>query len=294
MTIGIGVLCDDWKCGIVAADTRATYGTTPVDPNDCVGKVFSFEDIPKFEKIVCGIAGRLSVGHDVVSQLAAEFKKLARNKRIYREHIQNAINHARAHELGRIYDWALKENLGISLSQLLRGKLPEGPLDEVAKRYAHGIMKQTPFIFEIIVVGFLGNEPLFFRGSEKRYLEGEVGPGIYVIGSKGKIAALDHLNKRGQNPTCGLARSLLHVYEALEIARTADREKIGKPSWYSVVREDSGQWRFDPATHLLRGWASHYKNRPNTISLHSDLARKQAETLLCKWEGHEGRQIPWN
>lgn len=291
VTIGIGILCDDWKCGIVAADTRAIFGKTPVDPNDHVGKAFSFEDIPRFEKIVGAIAGRLGVAHDLVSQLAAEFKKVARKKHIYREHIQNAIDNARAHELRRRYDWALKANLGLSYSQLLRGRLPNGPLDEAAMKYAHGIMEQTSFLVEILIVGFLGNEPLIFRGTEKRDLEGEVAPSIYVIGSKGKIAALNHLNRRGQNPTCGLARSLLHVHEALKIARAADPKAIGKPSWYSVVREDSGQWRFDPNAYLLRDWASHYKDRPSTASLDSDLAKQQAEALLCKWEGHTGRQL---
>jgi hypothetical protein len=290
MTIGIGVLCDEGRCAILASDMRASWPDgDKVDPNDRVGKQFGFPGVPGFDKVVCAIAGRLGVSHDVVSQLTVEFRKVSRHKNIFREHIQNAIDYARAHELRRRYSWALEANLGISLSQLLRGKLPSGPLDPVAMAEARRIMAGTEFRIELIIAGFMGSEPLLFKASQKLDIQGESDPPIHVIGSAGKAHALAHLNKRQQNTGCNIARSLLHVYEALEIARINDSKYVGIPSWYAVIFPDSGVWRVPSGSPLLREWAKAYKERADTWSLQGELPNKQAMHLLLKWEGHEGR-----
>ena len=87
---------------------------------------------------------------------------------------------------------------------------------------------------------------------------------------------------------CGLARSLLHVHEAMEAARKADREHIGPPAIFAVHIHDRGLWRLNPKSHLLRDWAKAYKNRKDTSSLETELAKKQVLAQLFKWEGHEG------
>jgi hypothetical protein len=290
MTIGIGVLCDEGKCAILASDTRASWPDSDnIDPNDRVGKQFAFPGIRGFSHVSCSIAGRLAISHDVVSQLTEEFRKLSRLKNIRREHIQNSIDRARAHELHRRYSWALDVNLGINLSQLLRGKLPKGRLDPVAIAEARKIMKAVDFAVELIVAGFIGSDPILFKASAKLDIQGEADPPVHVIGSKGKFAAMAHLNKRQQNIGCNVARSLLHVYEALEVARLEDSKNIGIASWYVVIFPDSGTWRCPSGSPLLREWAKAYKDRPDTWSLQSELPKRQAMHLLLKWDGHEGR-----
>lgn len=288
MTIGIGVLGGGAEFAILASDMRASYPRSAVDPNDFVGKQTGFADIPRFGNVACSIAGRLGVTHDVESQLAVEFRKLSRLKKIGREHIQNAIDKARAHELRRRYDWALQVNFfGLTYSQLLRGRLPSGPLDQEAIKAAQAVCAAYDFPVELIIGGFIDGEPLLFKGSGKQDLQGESSPAVYVIGSKGKVAAMDHLNKRGQTIECGLARSLLHVHEAMEVARVADPDHyIGTPSWYVVILRNEGVWRVNPQSPVLKQWAKHYRDRQDTASLEAEIPTKQARTILCKERAH--------
>jgi hypothetical protein len=282
MTIGIGVLAGAASFVIVASDTRASYPKSAVDPNDFVGKQTRYDDIPRFGNVVCTVAGRLGVTHDVEGEIAVEFKKLVHRKKIHREHVQNAIDRARSHELRRRYDWALRVNLGVTMSQVLRGKLPSGPLDAQAMKTVRAILDAYQFQVELIVAGFIDGEPILFKGTGKEDLQGEASPAVYVIGSKGKIAAMDQLSKRGQNVHHGLARSILHVHEAAEAARRADPDYIGKPSWYTVILRTDGVCRLNPEAPLLKEWAKLYRDRRDTGSLDEEIPERQIRALLRK------------
>jgi hypothetical protein len=282
MTIGIGVLGGSADFAILASDMRATYPRSAVDPNDFVGKQSGYDDIPRFESVVCSIAGRLGVTHDVESQLALEFKKLSRKKKIFREHVQNAIDKARIHELRRRYDWALKVNFfGLSCSQLLRGKLPQGKLDREAIKAAEAVCDAYEFPVELIIGGFVDGEPLLFKATGKEHIQGESSPAVYVIGSLGKVAAMDHLNRRGQNIEYSLARSVFHVHEAMEAARVADPDQyIGTPAWYVVILRAQGVWRIDPRAPLLADWVKLYQNRQSTAPLDDEIPNAEIRKLL--------------
>lgn len=282
MTIGIGVLGGAASFVILASDTRASYPKSAVDPNDFVGKQSNFKDIPRFEKVVCAVAGRLGITHDVEGEIAVEFRKLGRKKKIHREHIQNAIDKARAHELRRRYDWALQVNcFGLTCSQLLRGKLPHGPLDQEAIKAARVVCDAYEFRMELIVGGFVDGEPILFKGSGKEELQSEADPAVFVIGSKGKAAAMHQLNKRGQHVHCGLARSVVHVYEAMEAARLADPDNyIGPPAWYSVILRSEGICRLDPQAPLIQGWVRAYRDRADTGTLQEPIPEAQIRGLL--------------
>jgi len=254
-----------------------------VDPNDFVGKQSRYDDIPRFENVICAVAGRLGVTHDVDGEIFVEFKKLSRKKKIYREHIQNAIDKARAHELRRRLDWVLQVNFcGLTCSQLLRGKLPHGPLDPVALKEARAYCEAYEFPVELIIGGFVDGEPMLFKGSGKEALQGEASPAVYVIGGKGKVAAMDQLNKRGQNVHFGLARSILHVHEAAEAARRADPKYIGKPAWYTVILRKEGVCRLNPETPLLKQWTKSYRDRKDTSSLDAEIPETQIRALLIQ------------
>jgi len=288
MTIGIGLLCEDAGAIVLASDTRASFPKTAVDPHDFTGKQYSFYDVPRLEEFMCVIAGNIGLAHDVSGQLGSELKRASRRKHIFLEHVQNAVNDARSHELLRRYNWALKvQCFGLTCSQLLRGRLPRGPLDPVALNDAKAVCNAYDFNVELIVAGYLGNTPVFLRASGKDHLQCEPSPGVYVIGSKGKVAALDQLNKRGQNITYGLARTLLHAYEAMKAAQDADKY-VGNPAFYTIIFPTRGMWRFNSRSHLLRGWASAYKDLADTLSLEQPLPKLQVEQQIFKWSGHEG------
>jgi hypothetical protein len=288
MTVGIGALCEDGRCVILGSDMRASYPGSSVDPNDLVGKQWHYSNIPRFENVSCAIAGRLGICTDIALSLAHQFTRLSKKKRIYHEYIARAIDAARWHVLHQRYDWAIKTHLNATWNQILRGKVPHGMVVSQAIDAARAICDAYRFKAELIVSGFIDGEPVLFQAAGKEELQSEASPGVYVIGSPGARAAMSHLNKRGQTLMRGLASTLLHVHEAMEAARKADKEHIGPPATYAVISHDRGLSRFDPKSHLLRGWAKAYKNRKDTWSLETDLAKEQVRAQFFTWEGHDG------
>jgi hypothetical protein len=289
MTVGIGALCEDGRCVILGSDMRASYPGSSIDPHDLVGKQWHFTEIPRFESVSCAIAGRLGICTDIAYALKRKFWQLAKKKnRIHREDIARAIDAARWQVLHRYYDWALKTHFNMPWNKILQGEVPEGFTNKQAIAEGRAICDAYPFKAELIVSGFVDGEPLLFCASCKEELQADASPGVYVIGSKGARAAMNHLNRRGQMLMRGLASTLLHVHEAMEAARKADKEQIGPPAIYAVILFDSGLWRFDPKSDLLRGWAKAYKNREDTSSLETELAIEQVRAQLHKWEGHDG------
>ena len=123
------------------------------------------------------------------------------------------------------------------------------------------------FQVELIVGGYLGNHQLvFYKASRMLHLEVSTTPGVYVIGSGGQ-AAMSYLNSRGQNVDCSLARSLLHVTEAADIARKKNPETVGSASHFVVIWKDGTMKRFDPGCQVMKNWKRVYKNRSSTWSL---------------------------
>jgi len=289
MTVGIGALCEDGRCVVLGSDMRASYPGSSVDPHDLVGKQWHYSEVPRFENVSCAIAGRLGICTDVAYALKRKFWRLSKKKKtICREDIGRAIDAARWEVLHRYYDWALKTHFDMPWERILQGEAPEGYTCAEAIAEGRAICEGYPFKAELIVSGFIDGQPVLFRASCKEELQSDMSPGVYVIGSRGARAAMNHLNKRGQMLMRGLPSTLLHIHEAMEAARKADREQIGPPAIYAVISFDHGLWRFDPQSHLLRGWAKAYKNREDTSSLETELAKEQVRMQLFKWEGHEG------
>ncbi len=265
MTVGIGALCEDGRSVVLASDMRASYPGSSIDPHDLVGKQWHFTQIPRFENVSCAIAGRLGICTDLAYALKRKFWQLSKKKKsICRENISRAIDAARWQVLHRYYDWALKTHFDMPWDRILRGEAPEGFTNQQAIAEGRAICEAYPFKAELIVAGFVDGEPLLFRASCKEELQADASPGVYVIGSKGAQAAMNHLNKRGQMIMRGLASTLLHIHEAMEAARKADKEQIGPPAIYAVISFDRRLSRFDPKSHLLQGWVKAYKNRKDT------------------------------
>lgn len=286
VTIGIGLVCGSGRFTVLASDTRVSYGkkgtAASISPNDDGGKIFDFHPL----KLAGTVAGRLGVMHDIVGEMTLQFARLIKRqetgKPIYREHIENAIDKARNRQIRRRYNWAAQSNYGVTVDQLLTGKLPHGKLDPVAWAEIKKHVFSIPFLAEIIVVGFLEDEPVLFKASGIRDIEGYADPAVCVIGSTGARYAMEHLNKRGQNIHCSLAQTLLHVHEAMNIAKEKDDDGyIGPCKAYVVMMADiPGFGEVPHKAPTLLGWASAYKNRTDTSSLKMGIPQKQAEALI--------------
>jgi hypothetical protein len=287
MTIGIGAICEHGKCVVLASDSRASYGDTQTDssatsPNDKTGKQFDFHPL----KLVASVAGRLTVAHDLVSQLTVDMGALVKRhgagKPIFREHIERALNRTRGREMYRTYDLACRLNYTIPLRHLLTGKLPYGPIDPVAWKEIQKFIFDLPLRAELIIGGFLGfgDEPVLLKASGKLPIEGDADPPLCVIGSKGKRLALDHMSKRGQHIFSGLPQTLLHIHEAIEIARKEDHFVGPSDGYIVLLQELDGFWLIQHDAPILKQWAALYKDRPSTDTLNDDIFRQQVRGVL--------------
>jgi|HubBroStandDraft_6_1064221.scaffolds.fasta_scaffold00205_54 20S proteasome alpha/beta subunit len=263
MTIGISCICERGECIVMASDMRVTYGTSPVGPNDACGKVFR---LGSFNTMVC-VAGSMSSCHAVISQMVVNVQKFSKGKPVYREHVINAIDEARTRELRRVYDWSIRNYLGISLHEWARGKVPGGKLDKLVLRAGIKRLEDTPFKVELIVAGFVESQTMFFRAAQKEALEEESSPGVYAIGT-GQVAAMEVLNGRGQRVAMSLPRTLLHVHEAMVAARLANPRTVGHAQAYIVMRLRVPQTLYLKASApILESWRKAYRDRRNTGSL---------------------------
>jgi 20S proteasome alpha/beta subunit len=279
VTIGIGVVCDHGNYVVLASDKRASYKN--LQPNDETGKIFDFDPL----RLVGTVAGRLGTLHEIVGELSVQFDKLAKKrsgKPIYREHVENAIDEARFRQLARRYRWAARANYGLTWEQLLTGKLPHGEMNRVAWEDIKQTVFSVSLMAEIIVGGYVADEPVLFKAAGKQEIEGSADPPVFVIGSTGAAYAMEHLNRRGQNIFSSFAQTVLHIHEAMEIARKKDEGgHIGRCDAYVVLhRHRQGFEQFPHACHLLRGWAKAYAKRDTTTSLKSGFAVNQAQLLL--------------
>ncbi|HVS87464.1 MAG TPA: hypothetical protein VHF01_04485 [Candidatus Acidoferrum sp.] len=210
------------------------------------------------------VAGRMSECHAVISQLVHKMSKFHLRRKIVREEVMNTIDESRFHELVRIYDWTLKSKMGISLHDFF-GRKRRGVLNELVVLAAQSLMEAAPFRVELIVAGFMRGQTMFFRAVQKNRLEEETSPGICVIGS-GQVPAMDVLNRREQSTYMSLARTMLHVHEAMTAART--EKTVGTAQGYIVMRKRERRILFVPSSlPILEDWRKAYASRSSTATL---------------------------
>jgi hypothetical protein len=242
MTVGIGVMCEDSNCIVLASDMRASYRGMHVDPHDRAGKQYSF---PPFNLAAC-IAGSGSSTHAVVSEFSTYLRAYADAKiktpeaAMVLEHIRDSLEYARKKELRRLQNCEMEHELGCDLYDWQIGKLPTGiAFNEFAHREGLKVLRRVRDEFRnkigIIVAGFLKTGPVFFRGLGFEPIEEQAIPANYVIGGKGAIEANQVLINRKQNGEMGIARTLLHIYLALKAAKIGDKG-VGDPAHYVVIR----------------------------------------------------------
>lgn len=268
VTVGIGVLCEGGNCAVLASDTRVTYGPMRVEPHNWAGKQYEFAPF----NLAAAIAGSTSSTHAVISEFAADLRRLLLVKQnnsefqIVFEHIRNAIERARKRELRRLQGCEMESELGVSLQDWLIGKLPSGvTFNEYAHREGMRVLRhvrqEARGKIGIIVTGFLGGSAVFLRGLGFEPVEDSASPAIYVVGGKGAEESLKVLINRKQSIEMGVARTILHMHEALEAARV-DRG-VGEASSYVVMRpwtspRPHGMLRFPPDHPTVKQWREKY------------------------------------
>lgn len=303
MTVGIGVMCDHGDSIVIASDMRASYCGMAVDPHDRTGKQYEFAPF----NLSAAIAGSTSSTHAIISELCVYLKgyidaKLKKPEGVMvLEHIRDSLEYARKKELRRLQNCEMQLQLGCALDDWLAGKLPTGqPMNEYALREGLRILRSVRQGFRnkvgIILAGFLKSGPVFMRGLGFEPVEDAASPAIYAIGGRGAVEAFQVLINREQNVEMGLARTLLHVYEALKAAKT-DRG-VGDPASYVVMRPWSvttphGMLRLHPEHPLLQQWSETYRLR-DTEALEMPMARQLIDGALfpervkrSRWLGPE-------
>lgn len=276
------MLAEEGKCVIICSDTRATFRNPSIGPHDECGKQWHLKP---FCCSGCA-AGLLSVAQPLVDELTRQFINLSNPKRkhIYTEHIEKAIDRARCLTFFRRVDWSMRKTYCFTLQQWHTGKVPGGKLDRLILKAGEIVIRDEPFTVELIVGGFLANHQLvFYKASQKHHLEQSTAPGLFAIGSGGQ-AAMDHLNRRGQNADCSLARSLLHVAEAADAARKANRNTVGRPSHFIVMWKDGTMERFPAECQIIKDWKKAYRNRGTRSLQNSKLAEVQVQHQMLEHE----------
>lgn len=263
MTVGIGVLCERASCVILASDTRGSWPHNPISAHEECGKQWDFPYFP----LAASVAGSFSSAQPFIDQLTVQIAALGKKKHVYCEHFENAIDYARFRYFLKRVDWRLKMTMGLPYTMWRRAKTPRGhDIHPVLIRVGLKIFDETSLPVQLILAGFLNDGRLiFYRADQKAAIDQSTSPGVLVIGT-GAVAAMDHLSRRGQNADCSLARSLLHVHEALKKARRID-QYVGRPSAYFVIRKNGQMGRFPADSRLLRNWAKVYGKRKTTWSL---------------------------
>jgi hypothetical protein len=304
LTVGIGVLCEDARTAVLASDMRVTYGKAADAPHhDRAGKQYG---VPPFNFSVA-IAGSTSSTHAVISELANTLSILLRawqeqrkerpNTLIAFENVRNAIEAARKRELRRLQACAFESELGVSVHDWIAGKTPTGmPFTDYAMNRGLKVLQQVKdemqYDMAIIVAGFLRESPIFFRAIGAKPIEESASPEIHVIGGKGAKEARQVLNDRQQNVGMTLARTLVHVYEALKAARS-DRG-VGDPDGYLVMRPftspaPNGTLRFHPQHPTIVGWSKQY-----ALTSTEPLDGQFANDLVIKGlRVHRARKYDW-
>jgi len=154
--------------------------------------------------------------------------------------------------------------MGISLAELACGKIPNGKMHKIFVDAGRELLAKTEFNSAFIFGGFPSERHgIFLRACQKEALQEETSPGVYVIGI-GQVAAMEQLSKRGQNVHMSLARTLLHVYEAMHVAQS---RFVGPPPELAVVIRKREEKVMVYPFQSLEGWRKTYESKNNTASL---------------------------
>jgi hypothetical protein len=241
MTVCLGLVCSGGKQILLAADTRASYGS--VTSNDQTAKLF---DLPA--KYCGAVAGTLSQCEDVISELYHQMARLS-DAEIAREQVRKCILDSYDQIYSTLADQALRNDPRITLKQYVYDQNIAPSVRQDAKEVLQSDV-------DLIVSGFYREQPvqLIAEGGTSVKIRSEITPGNAAIGA-GAIAALNWLNYRKQNIRLGLAHSLFHLTEAKQFAEVDT--SVG-PFRQMLLVWSGGFKPLEGGDDLMQGWWNKY------------------------------------
>lgn len=279
MTVGIGVFCDarySEPCIIMAVDDRATYGSPPLATHDACGK---FVDMLPVAPVVVAVSGGLSVCDAVVSEFYEQLKVLGdaqskKGKTLQLDHLRVGIREARRYEYMKYLREEMIGRLGMTLEEW------QGETNPEKRRKGWGVARRAMQRFPVwLVAGGLLGRSFGLLASEGACIT-QMGARHFAVGC-GDTTAIEWLNFRKQEPYMSAPRTLLHVAEAMEAARNAFPDYIGRPADYMILRPSNPIMRFRASSPLLGKWKTKF-HRKSTASMQTNsVFRKQFEAELC-------------
>src|SRR5271170_5768726 len=114
MTICIGAYTLTGPSIILSADTRGSYPSSYIPPNDQIGKQYP---LPPYPYAVV-VAGRATEGHEFIARLVQQFELLSKAYQPpFREEVMEAINTARLAVYRFKLDQALQREIGLIFAE---------------------------------------------------------------------------------------------------------------------------------------------------------------------------------
>jgi hypothetical protein len=220
MTIGIGAASASGTVVMMAADTKGSYND-PRYSDTLIGKQYDF--FPH-HLLAANIAGTVPVCQSVMSHLVAEMDKLVGLPIVRHDHVRNAVKEAQIKEILDRLDYELVNQMGISRSEWIaldRAKLQFRRVQRLIKLF------QLPM--QLIVGGFVSGSMVML---ETQFNEPPEMKEYSAIGTGGDFAH-ESLAKRNQGANTSFQRTIIHVAEAMEAARSDNF--VGEPSDYVLI-----------------------------------------------------------
>jgi hypothetical protein len=288
VTVGIGVLCDarfeDGPAIILAVDDKGVYGDPPETANDVCGK---FHDTLPFAALGIAVSGTLSTCDAIVAEFCTQLettiskRKKKKTKPFLRsDDLRIAIREARRYEYPLYFDDQLQALTGMSREEWLRETNPE----KKRKGWVVARAAQLYFPSWIIVGGFIGKDWVLMKSSGATVTE--MGAQNFAVGI-GELEALKVLNSRHQDAYTSAPRSLLHVAEAMGVARATYPHAIGQPD-FMLLRAGKPIMRLKKDSRVLRKWISEFAGKLTRPMQDDRLYRKELESDLYEHRSLNG------
>jgi len=268
MTICIGAYTQHGPAVVLSADTRGSYPSLYISPNDQVGKQYP---LPPYHCAVV-VAGRATEGHEFIARLVQQFELLSKADRTpYREEVMTAINEARLAVYQFKIDQALQREIGLTFAEWHSRLFPPNEFDYALEAHGMRTVNDHPLNVSSIVGGFIADNVMFFCAKGMGDIQSESSPGIHAIGS-GSREAMETLNRRGQNLNYSLARTIYHLHEAMLAAQ--QDSSVGPANNYLVLIKGQPLLHVRSDSDFLRNRFEYYKDKDNTASLDSEASNK--------------------
>ena len=217
MTIAIGLLCNQGRSILLAADGLISY--QDATSNQGGGKLYKSK-----HDICVAVTDEVSWSHIVVSEFMERIDNLDPTDEAYRDKVKIELQHATNYA----FKW-WREELLKSVNLTAEEYLHDSRLAPTKREEAHWVLseaKKDGLPIEMIVAGFGKVHSIFFYSNGERVVE-QSSPGNFVAGS-GSSSALNWLNYRKQNVHTPWETFYYHLLEALhfsELSRHVGSDK---------------------------------------------------------------------